>query len=174
MAEAGAVVTRQVERQDAGNRTDRDDQRAPSQRSVAAVAREPGAVMSTQSLLSALDQFRGHLTTHDLPEVVSVTVSRWRTAVQVLHRDTDAQAARNLLTWAWSLSGVDVTAWRPASSPDAMHLTVHGLASNGLAVEVYASVEYRPEGPGGGLAPGERTDLSLDELRAAAGGASCD
>lgn len=28
MAEAGAPVTRQVERQDAGNRTDRDQQRA--------------------------------------------------------------------------------------------------------------------------------------------------
>lgn len=48
--------------------------------------------MSTQSLLSALDQFREHLTTHDLPEVVSVTVSRWRTAVQVSLNELRAAA----------------------------------------------------------------------------------
>lgn len=127
--------------------------------------------MSPQPLVPALDQFREHLTTHDLPEAVLVTLSRQGAAVQVIHGG-DAQAARNLLTWAWSLSVVRVTAWRPANSPSVVHITVRGRASSGLAIEVYTSIDYTPGGPGGRLEPGGHTDLSLDALRAAAGGAS--
>jgi hypothetical protein len=131
--------------------------------------------MSPQPLLTVLDQFRGHLTEHDLPEVVSLTLTLYGqgASAQVTH-DTDQEAAGNLLGWAHSLSLVRVKAWRPPSSPYALHVTVRGRTSGGLKVEVYASVDYDPVGPGGVLEPGGRADQTLDELRAHAGGASCD
>jgi hypothetical protein len=129
--------------------------------------------MTPQPLLPALDAFRAHLTDHDLPEVVAVTVSSQGAAVQVAH-NSDAEAIRNLLAWAQDLSAVQATVWRPFASPYALHVTVRGRTGSGLAVEVFASIDYDPAGLGAGLEPAARIDLTLDELRGLASGASCD
>ena len=117
--------------------------------------------------VALLDSIRAHLAEFELPELYSVNVTRSFSGPNVsaqLACHQPAEIASALLSWADTLTGVTVEAWRVPSG-DCVHLSVIGRLPGGVSVRVYGGVPYTEHGIGCDLTPDASTSVPLAVLR---------
>ena len=117
--------------------------------------------------VALLDSIRAHLTEFELPELYSLNVTRSFSGPNVsaqLACHQPSEIASALLSWADTLTGGTVEAWR-APSGDCVHLSVIGRLPGGVSVRVYGGVPYTEHGIGSDLVPDASTSVPLAVLR---------
>jgi hypothetical protein len=125
------------------------------------------------SFAQAADLLATHLTDHDLPEPVSLTLTtrseQSRISTQ-LRCTTVPKVAADLLTWADTLSTITVQAWRPPEG-ERVHLSITSTLTGPtgtIELDVFASAKDDPA-LFSDLNPDQRRSVSLKELRSWAG-----
>lgn len=111
-----------------------------------------------------------HLADHTLPEPVSLSVTTSygdSTVTAQLRSTTLPGIAADLLTWADTLSGVTVDAWRPPER-DRVHLSLRSTLTDStgtVELKVFGGVDYDPA-PFADLQPDpcQGVSLSLGQL----------
>jgi hypothetical protein len=117
-----------------------------------------------------LEVMRVHLAAFEVPALFSVRLTPSTVGPNVSAQLADqhpSQIAAGLLAWADTLTEITTTAWRVPNG-ECVHLSVTGLLSDGVTVEVYGGVPFTGRGIGAELTPRSRTTVPLGALRAMA------
>lgn len=117
--------------------------------------------MTTQPTTPVLAAIHQHLTTHDLPEVVSIHLGTGRRTLQL---QASLPVVPSLLSWATTPTEVTAHAYR-APHGDHVHLSIRG-ETNGVRIEVYGAIDYDDSDPLiDGLPVGTESAIPLDMMR---------
>lgn len=128
--------------------------------------------MADQPIMDLLAAVREHLTTHDLPRVITLSASPSRhVTMGIAHPESLAGLAAELLSWADTLTTARGFVWRTHSG-ESIHLEIHGALKNGVEVTLFGGASAPAEGFGAGLAPNEKDIVPMRVLRDLAGGAT--
>jgi hypothetical protein len=121
------------------------------------------------TFVQAAELLAAHLAGHQLPEPASLQVTTRAgesEAMVQLHPLTAPRVAAELLAWAYTLTPLTIQAWRPPSGTS-VHLSIVGTLTGPagtVELDLYGGTADDPV-LFADLAPGQRRDVSLGQLR---------